>query len=715
MATSLRSEAGGPLAPRPAPEAGAARPAGGDFERALRQFNAGDPHGAARVLAAILEADPDQPDALHLHGVIAAQRGAVDQGAALLARALARRPNDITIRNNLAGLLLTLDRAAEAAALIEPVLADHTDHVGLHYNHASAQRQLGAHQAAIEGYRAALAVDPTFIDASLNLAATLIETGDFAEAEQVALNAIARTPQAASLKLSLGCVLLAAGRTAEALGPLDQAASAGLIEARHRLGRAFLTLCRTAEARQALERAALDKPSSADIRNDLGVALLVLGADSEAVKRFRESVARAPNHAEAHANLAEALRRTGALDEAIRHGERASQLEPLLPLAWLNLGAALLDAARPDEAKAALARALALDPHRAEAESAYGSALEAMGDGAAALAAYDRALALDPALDEARFNRALARLKQGDYRNGLADYEARRRLKGVTPVATRAPEWRGEPLAGKTLLLYSEQGFGDTLQFARFAALAAAHGGPVVLACQRPLARLLKGMMGVAAVVPADAPLPAHDLAAPLLSVPHVLGLELARIPNAVPYVAPPEPMALEATGRALTLGIVWAGSAANRINQRRSCPLAALAPLAALDDLRLHSLQVGPEAAQLKDAVFGARVIDLGPRLADFHDTAAAIMALDLVLTIDSAVAHLAGALGRPVWVMLSKGGDWRYGEAGEDCPWYPSMRLFRQTSAGDWAGVVDQVRAALGERLRPSPLEGGGADPRT
>ncbi len=701
MSQSAHAVTSGPASARPAGGASTGESQHQDFQKAVRQFNVGDLHGAARVLGTLIEKNPNDPDALHLHGVITAQRGAADEGVRLVERALSLKPDDVAIRNNLAGLLLDLDRAAEAAATVEPALAANPSHAGLHYNYATAQRRLGACRAAIEGYRVALAANPGFIDAALNLAATLVDTGDLDEAERVVHAAIARAPQAASLRLSLGSVLLAAGRAGEALAPLDQAASAGLIEARHRAGRALLALGRAEEARRTLERAALDAPASAEITNDLGVALLARGANAEAVRRFREAVARAPNNAEAHTNLADALRRTGAATDAIAHGERTTQLAPLMPNAWLNFGAALLDAARPREAHAALARALALDPNAAAAENSYGSALEALGDNAGARAAYDRALALNPELHEARFNRALATLQHGDYLNGLADYEARRRLKGFPDYPSQAPEWRGEVLTGKTLVLYAEQGFGDTLQFARFASFAA-EGARIVLAVQPPLVRLLQGMPGVAAVISTLDPPPTHDLVAPLLSVPHKLGIELATLPNAVPYIVPPKPMVLDGAGRNFRVGIAWTGSAANRINHRRSSPVEALSPLTCLEGVQLYGLQVGPEAAQLAGVAFGAKIVDLAPRLVDFHDTASAIMALDLVVTIDTSVAHLAGALGHPVWVMLSKGGDWRYLQAHADSPWYPTMRLFRQPEAGDWASVVEQVRQALESQLK-------------
>ncbi|MBM3481671.1 MAG: tetratricopeptide repeat protein [Alphaproteobacteria bacterium] len=669
----------------------------GDIEQAVRQFNVGDLAGASRVLAQVLEADPQSADALHLLGVIAAQRGDAEEGVRLIQRALASRPNDAVLSNNLAGLLLTLDRAADAVDAIIPALALNPNHAALHYNLGNAQRRLGNSAAARDAYRHALTTNPGFQEAAINLVATLLERGETAKAERVARNAHARTPQSFALRLTLGSVLASTQRHQEALPHLEAAAIAGLGDARHRLGRSLLALGRAAEARRALERALADNPSSADIRCDLGATLLALDSVDAAIRLLRETLARAPHHADAESNLCEALRRAGSLDDAIQAGERATTRAPLSAGAWLNHGAAMLDAGMASEARAAIARALALEPSSARAENAYGSALEAEGDAAAALVAYDRALALDPRFHEARLNRALAELKQGDYRNGWADYEARRKLKSFPAVPRDAAEWHGETFRTSTLLLFTEQGYGDTLQFVRFAPLVAAKGGKVILACQRALVSLLEGGPGLSQVVPIDGPLPSHDLIAPLMSTPFRLGLTLEALPKSVPYVAPPPPMAVEASKDQLRIGIAWAGSVANRINRRRSCPLIALAPLADRNDATLYSLQAGSEAGALKHLPFGDRVVDLTPRLEDFRDTASAMMALDLIITIDTATAHLAGALGRPAWVMLSAGGDWRYLEGRPDSPWYPSMRLFRQSTPGDWDGVIREINRAL------------------
>ncbi len=393
-----RATSSAPAARKPAGDAASAAHASADraridFLKAVRHFNVGDLTSATRFLEEILKARPTDFDALHLLGVITARRGDADKEADLIRRALLVRPDDSTARNNLADLLLNQGKAEDAVEVIKPALAASSPPIGLLFSYANAQRLLGAYTAAIDSYRATLMAAPTFVEAALNLTATLFHVGNFAEAERVVREAIERSPQVASLRLWLGSVLIEAGRAEDALHPLDQAASAGLVEARHKLGRAYFTLGRLDEAKRTLERAALDAPGNAAVRTELGIVLLALNADADAVRRLREAVARAPENAEGHAHLAEALRRTGALPEAISHGERATRFSPLSPVAWLNLGAALLDGARPQDARDALARAVALDPNSAKAERSYGAALETLGDHEAAQAAFERASA----------------------------------------------------------------------------------------------------------------------------------------------------------------------------------------------------------------------------------------------------------------------------------------------------------------------------------
>ncbi|HMV32993.1 MAG TPA: glycosyltransferase family 9 protein, partial [Gemmatimonadales bacterium] len=346
-----------------------------------------------------------------------------------------------------------------------------------------------------------------------------------------------------------------------------------------------------------------------------------------------------------------------------------------------------------------------LAPDAPGALATLGRALGELGHHAEAIAACRRAIAVRPDWSEAHWNLALPLLRTGQYEEGWREFEwrftaARRRLR---PEPSALPAWQGEPLAGRTLLVYWEQGFGDTIHFCRYVPLLAAAGARVLLQVQAPLRRLLAGLAGVAEFVGEDASAVRADFKVALMSLPHRFGTTLETIPATMPYlVAPalPAGLTLGHSGRR-RVGLAWGGSPAQTNNRFRSIPLADLAPLCALPGIDWYSLQVGATAAEAA-TLAAAGVTDLGPRLGDFADTAAVMQELDLVLTIDTSVAHLAGALGRPTWILLSHTCCWRYLLDRTDSPWYPTARLFRQPARGAWAPVVAAVRTAL-EESRP------------
>jgi hypothetical protein len=287
----------------------------------------------------------------------------------------------------------------------------------------------------------------------------------------------------------------------------------------------------------------------------------------------------------------------------------------------------------------------------------------------------------------------------------------------VAPPPYDRPRWDGAPLAGRTILLHAEMGLGDTLQFVRYADAVRRRGGRVILACQRPLARLLDGCPGVDLLVPQDAPPPPFDVYAPLMSLPGLLGTTADAIPAPVPYLAADPDLVARWRGAvagddALKVGVAWQGNPQHPKDRERSFPLAALAAVAAVPGVRLYSLQKGPGAEQLADPHLPFTVHDLGGRLDEeagpFRDTAAVLTLLDLVIAADSALAHLAGALAVPAWVALPMAADWRWMVARDDTPWYPTLRLFRQAAWGDWGGVFDRMAAALRERAGQAGASG-------
>ena len=320
------------------------------------------------------------------------------------------------------------------------------------------------------------------------------------------------------------------------------------------------------------------------------------------------------------------------------------------------------------------------------------------------MAVLDLAVALEPTDIDTRYHRALLQLLMGNLAEGFAGYEARfeTKLWRGDKRHFRQPEWRGEELAGRTILLYAEQGLGDTLQFCRYAALVAARGGRVVLEAPPPLRHLLDGLAGVERLIAHGEEPGDFDVQCPLLALPHLLGTDLESIPAAIPYLATPDDVRRawrDRLGRRVRtrVGLVWAGNPRFINDRRRSLPFAALAPLWSLPSIDWFSLQVGPRAEDLASAPSGL-ITDLAPELHDFAETAAAVEQMDLVISVDTAVAHLAGALSKPVLLLLPFAPDWRWMRRGETSPWYPGHRLLRQDMRREWANVIDAAVTALG-----------------
>jgi tetratricopeptide (TPR) repeat protein len=335
-----------------------------------------------------------------------------------------------------------------------------------------------------------------------------------------------------------------------------------------------------------------------------------------------------------------------------------------------------------------------------------GYVLGEQGRSQEALRCYESILAAFPACAEARYNRAAHLLRAGDFRAGFTDYEARFvAMKSVDQRVYSQPRWNGSLLQGRSILVYCEQGFGDALQFSRYVPLLAEQGARVILEVQRPLVSLLASIKGVERVVAKSDTPPSTDFHIPLLSLPYIFGTTLETVPASVPYITPPETFVTAwrkqtgAEAGILRVGLAWAGK--ERPYPNRSCPPEYLAPLLAVNGTRFYSLQIGERDRLPLPPELAVQVIDLTGGIENFADTAALIANLDLVITIDTAVAHLAGALGKPVWVLLPAVADWRWLDGRDDSPWYPGMRLFRQSRPNDWANVVGQAARALCERI--------------
>ncbi len=494
-----------------------------------------------------------------------------------------------------------------------------------------------------------------------------------------------------------------AGRPAAAKGALRRALAIDPDDgaARHLMGLLVLEDGRADEAAAHLARAVAVSPADPARHRDLAMALRAAGRGAEAEQALQTALDLGGDDFRVHFELAGHRHRREDPEGAEAGYRRTLALSPDHIGATSGLGAVLELQGRMIEAEAMYRRVLDQGVSTPDAWFNLGNALRAQHRIDAAVDAYRQAIALDPDFAVAHVHLAFALLLAGDYDAGWAEYEWRKRVPEFPTPAGRFPRppWDGAPVAGGTLLIHAEQGFGDTLQFARFTRAAAERGARVVVECQAALRRLMETAPAVVEAVAAGDPLPDFDHHVPLLGLPRILGTTLDTVPAEVPYLHADEAETAHwrrrlAGDRGRRLGLVWRSSARQMTSPYKSCPLSALAPLFEVPGLRFFSLQPELPAA---DRPLPEGVVDLGGELTDFAATAAVIGALDLVVTVDTAVAHLAGALGAPVWLLLSTASDWRWLTGRDDSPWYPTMRLLRQTREGDWSEPVARVVHAL------------------
>ena len=420
-----------------------------------------------------------------------------------------------------------------------------------------------------------------------------------------------------------------------------------------------------------------------------------------AAERFyRQALALAPDHPLALHYLGVALYQQKRLDEAVPLLDRAALLAPAEPEFHNNRGLALAASLRDAESVGAYRRALELNPLHAGAWSNLGLALQAAGDIEGAIDAFHRGLAVAPDFAPLHWNLALAWLLVGDYARGFAEYEWRLRTPELAAQLRvyAGPRWDGGDPSGRTILVTAEQGLGDTIQFMRFASSLADRGARVVAVVPAPLRRLASTVRGVAQSVAIGEPLPAYDAYVPLMSLPHILAIRLDHVAGEPRYMHA-ETMPLP--GDALNVGIAWAGAPENTLNARRSIALAMLAPLFDIPGVRLYSLKRDGEALTAADEPWSGRLVGV-PSRGDFDTMASLVASLDLVISVDTSLAHLAGALGKRVFVLLSYVPDWRWMLERTDSPWYPTARLFRQRAPGDWTSAIESAVDAVREELR-------------
>jgi tetratricopeptide (TPR) repeat protein len=565
---------------------------------------------------------------------------------------------------------------AEAESLCRSALHLKTDCFEAWYLLGVISGQAGRTQQASEFFAKAVALNPDHADACYNLGVALAELKHHAEALRNYERAIALRPEYAEAHYNRGVALGELGRSSEAL--------------------------------ESYDRALALRPRHAETHNNRGIVLGRLQRDQEALAGYDRAIELKPDYASAYNNRGVSLSRLKRYPEALASHERAIAIRPDYAEAHNNRGNALSDLDRHAEALACFDHAIWLRPDYADAYYHRGNALRELYRHREAVESYERAIALKPDHASAHWNLADCLLLLGDFARGWQEYEWRWSLRPLEQIRRELapPLWLGgEALQGRTILLHGEMGLGDTLLFCRYAKAVAGLGAKVVLEVQPPLASLLARLEGVGAAFARGAPLPAFDYHCPLMSLPLAFRTELSSIPADVPYVRA-DPARVASWRRKLgasdkpRVGMVWSGSAALK-SDRRSMALSEMLPLVN-SDAEWVSLQ---KEVPANEAVLLASRRDIGHvggELYDFADTAAALELMDLVVTVDTSVANLAGAMGKPVWILLPLNPhDWRWGLDRDDSPWYPTARLFRQPAAGDWGAVISRVGEELARHL--------------
>jgi tetratricopeptide (TPR) repeat protein len=599
--------------------------------------------------------------------------GDLAEAERLYAQAIAADPGHVSAHANLATAWLQQGRVVEGIAGLKRSLAiDPAQPLALN-NLGAALRSLGRTDEALDAYSRSLDLDPASLDALTQYASALEAAGRLDEAAEAFGKAAEAHPEPGPLRYAQGLALYRLGWLEAAIAPL----------------------------RQAVERS----PAAAEPLNDLGVVLDESGRTDEALEVFGKALALKADYPEALSNRGLALHRRERLDEALRDYDAALALKPGYATAWLNRADTLAALGRFEDALDSVDRALAAEPAPAFGWSRRGDMLGYLRRLEEAKAAYAKALDLEPGHALSLFHLAFPLLREGLYEQGLKVYENRwfgplKTDKADLPM----PLWLGgTPTRGKTVLLHSEQGHGDTLMMLRYAPLLARGGAKVIVSVQDPIESLAAEVEGVSAVIPHGEPLPPYDLHIPLMSLPFAFGTRPESVPGE-PYLrAPDAERALwsKRLGPAVRprIGLCWAGSAAQKDNRWRSLPLARLRPVLELD-ADVFALQTEIDEAD-RATLAASRVHDLSGELATYADTAAVMERMDLVITVCTSAANLAGGLGRPTLVMLSAMADWRWGLEPDSSPWYPTARLIRQTRIGAWDEVVAKVAAEAKARL--------------
>jgi tetratricopeptide (TPR) repeat protein len=637
------------------------------LDLAERNRQAGNLQEAERLCREVLAQEPHHSDAMHLLGVLAFQTGRRDAAVDFIQRAITANPQRPHYYSNL-GLALA---------------------------------STGQFEQAIAMYRRALSMSPNYPEAYNNLGMAFRAQSKLDDAINAYRQALSLRPDSPETLNNLGNALGAKGQWDQAIDSYRTALSlrADYAEAHNNLGYALSARGEAEQAVVSFRRALELNPRAAVTWCNLGNALRQIADWDKSITAQRQAIGLEPELAEAYFGLAAALLEKGQIDESFVAARRALELNPEYARAHNVMGNILQAKSQLDASLASYHKALEIEPEQLVTKVNIGNTLHLKGEYDAAIDIYHKVLAIDPDQPQAHWNLALVSLLRGDFQNGWNEYEWRRKIPEFRPALARLdrPLWDGADPAGQRILLHTEQAFGDTIHFARYIHAVISRGATVCVAAHPKTARLLASISGVDRFSSDADSLPDFDIHCPLPSLPHAL--KIADPFWSGPYLRADsqlkpkfEPFIAQAAGK-LKVGLVWAGGARP---PGRSIALSQLAPLAHRD-IQFYSLQIGPGREQAQSPPPGMNLIDPTQAIADFADSAALVDELDLLVTIDTAAAQLAGALGKRVWTLLKFVPDWRWLLDRDDSPWYPSMRLFRQETAGDWETPINRLAAEL------------------
>ncbi|MCP4414037.1 MAG: tetratricopeptide repeat protein [Gammaproteobacteria bacterium] len=649
------------------------------LSEALKHHQAGNFEVAATLYNEVLEIQPNNIKAISLFGTLNLQTGNHDTACMLLKKSLSLKPDNAMAYNNL----------------------------------GSALQASGRFEESIKFYKRAIELKPDYDEAYYNLGNTLQACNLLEEAIVIYKHAITLKPNDADIHNNLANALRKSGKSDEALKSYKLAAviKPDNSEILCNLGAAFQELDNLGEAIANYQEAIILKPDNAKAHSNLGTALKKQNRLEDAEKSHNLAIKLKPDYAEAHNNLGTTLQSLGRLEEAIQSYKKAIMLKPHYAEAYYNFGNVLKEQSKLHEAFLSYKRAVTIKPDYVEAHNNLGITLQEQSQFTEAAESYSRAIELKPDYADAHFNRSLMLLLKRNFKDGWQEYEWRLRTKDYALRDFKQPMWDGSPLNGKTILVHTEQGLGDNIQFVRYLPLIQAQGGHVIFECLPSLVHLLKDCEGINKIIERTSTCVntvEFDVQVPLLSLPRIFNTKLDNIPSKRPYIMPDSTFItkwgnrLGANDKSFKVGLVWASNPENKkIVLKKSFKLNDFKALSEIPGLSLYSLQKGPASAEAHNPPKEMKIINLDQELNDFADTAAAIVNLDLVITIDTSVAHLAGAIGKPVWTLLPFAPDWRWMLEQNDSPWYPSMRLFRQTKLNDWTEVFEKVKKALIKEL--------------